>query len=413
MIFRARYFRPLLLVLTDLAACFLAFNLAVDLRYHLGQHGIAPQMAAAGPGPWTAMYLGLPFVILLLAWIAVHAALKLYRSGLSVRAEMLRLAAAQMAICAGLFVVELCCRGLFYSKLATLFFFPIALVFSSGLRLLLRAGRKIPWLETLASNTRRAGGPGFAGAPAGQAISPENVIEVRSASMHYIAYRSRRRSLREAVFRTALRKDERVDVWALRDVSFEVKRGESLGIIGDNGAGKSTLCLLLSKIMAPTSGSVEVDGRVSALLTLGAGFQTDLTGRDNMFLNGVYLGFTVEDMRAKMDEIIEFSELREFIDMPVRTYSSGMRMRLAFSIAASVKPEILIIDELMGVGDRKFQQKSKARMKELMGESKALVVVSHTMDTIRDLCSRAVWLEKGKLIAAGPVEEVIKNYEAR
>jgi ABC-2 type transport system ATP-binding protein len=118
-------------------------------------------------------------------------------------------------------------------------------------------------------------------------------------------------------------------------------------------------------------------------------------------------------MRAKMDEIIEFSELREFIDMPVRTYSSGMRMRLAFSIAASVKPEILIIDELMGVGDRKFQQKSKARMKELMGESKALVVVSHTMDTIRDLCSRAVWLEKGKLIAAGPVEEVIKNYEAR
>ncbi|HUU03114.1 MAG TPA: ABC transporter ATP-binding protein [Myxococcota bacterium] len=250
-------------------------------------------------------------------------------------------------------------------------------------------------------------------AHAKQKMSPENVIEVRSASMHYVAYKSRRRSLREAVFRTALRKDERVDVWALKDVSFEVKHGESLGIIGDNGAGKSTLCLLLSKIMEPTSGMVEVDGRVSALLTLGAGFQGDLTGRDNMFLNGVYLGFTVDEMREKMDEIIEFAEIREFIDMPVRTYSSGMRMRLAFSIAASVKPEILIIDELMGVGDRKFQKKSTARMKELMSESKALVVVSHNMGTIRDLCTRAVWLEKGMLIAAGSVEEVIASYEAR
>jgi ABC-type polysaccharide/polyol phosphate transport system ATPase subunit len=240
-----------------------------------------------------------------------------------------------------------------------------------------------------------------------------NVIEVRDASMRYRVHKSRRRSLREAVFRSLLRRDEVIDIWALKEVSFDLERGGSLGIIGDNGAGKSTLCLLLSQIMAPTSGSVEVSGRVSALLTLGAGFQPDLTGLDNIFLNGIYLGFSKDEIQEKFDEIVGFSELGEFIDLPVRTYSSGMRARLAFSIAASIKPEILIIDELMGVGDRQFQQKSTARMKELIGESKALVVVSHAMGTVRELCSQTIWLDKGQIVASGPTEEVVSQYESR
>lgn len=244
-------------------------------------------------------------------------------------------------------------------------------------------------------------------------MNTNNLIEVRNVSMRYRVYKSRRRSLREALFRSLLRRDELIEVWALRDVSFDIERGGTLGVIGDNGAGKSTLCLLLSQIMAPTSGMVEVSGKVSALLTLGAGFQPDLTGRDNIFLNGIYLGYTQSAIQEKYDEIVEFSELEEFIDLPVRTYSRGMRARLAFSIAASINPEILIIDELMGVGDRKFQKKSKDRMKELISESQALVVVSHQMDTIRDLCSRVIWLDKGQLVAQGPTEEVVSQYESR
>lgn len=244
-------------------------------------------------------------------------------------------------------------------------------------------------------------------------MNPENAIEVRGASVRYRVHKSRRRSLREAVFRSVLRRDELIEIWALKDVGFELRRGGSLGIVGDNGAGKSTLCLLLSQIMAPTGGKVEVSGRVSALLTLGAGFQPDLTGRDNIFLNGIFLGFTRKEVEREFDAIVEFSELQEFIDLPVRTYSSGMRARLAFSIAASITPQILIIDELMGVGDRKFQQKSTARMKELISECQALVVVSHQMSTIRDLCGQALWLDKGRIVAQGPTEEVVKQYESR
>jgi len=244
-------------------------------------------------------------------------------------------------------------------------------------------------------------------------MSANNVIEVRNVGMRYRVHKSRRRSLREALFRSMLRRDEIIDIWALKDVSFEVARGESLGLIGDNGGGKSTLCLLLGQIMTATEGNVKVDGQVSALLALGVGFQADLTGRDNVFLSGIYLGYSMGQIRALFPEIVAFSELEDSIDLPVRTYSSGMRARLAFSIAASIRPEILIIDELMGVGDRGFQAKSQARMKELIAESRALVVVSHSMNTIRDLCSRAVWLDKGQVMAQGPVEEVIKAYEDR
>ncbi len=242
-------------------------------------------------------------------------------------------------------------------------------------------------------------------------MNPQNLIEVENAGVRYRLFRSRRRTLREAIFRTIARDDERIELWALRDVSFEVGRGESLGVIGANGAGKTTLCLLLSKIMKPTTGRVEVAGRVSALLALGTGFQGDLSGRDNIFINGTYLGHTTEQVRELMPQIIEFSELGDFIDQPVRTYSSGMRARLAFSIAQAIKPEILILDELMGVGDIAFQKKSSARMKQLIEESAALVVVSHSMQTIRELCTRCIWLDKGRLMASGPTEDVVGEYE--
>ncbi len=242
-------------------------------------------------------------------------------------------------------------------------------------------------------------------------MNPDHVIEVERAGLRYRVFRSRRRTMREAFFRSLLKRDERVDIWALRDVSFQVKRGEALGVIGSNGAGKSTLCLLLSRIMAPTEGVVRVDGRVSALLALGVGFQGDLTGRDNIYLNGVYLGLSPEEIRAKEEDIIAFAEIEEAIDFPVRTYSSGMRARLAFAIAQAVKPDILILDELMAVGDLNFQQKSSQRMRELISESRAMVVVSHSMKTIRELCHRVVWLENGRLVAEGAVEEVVGQYE--
>lgn len=400
----ARYSRTAVLVVVDLAAGFLAFNLAIDLCFHLVGHGPAPQPPAVVRGPQTAMYLGLPLVLVLVAWLVAHALAGLYRPALSVQSELLRLAAAQASACTGLFLAEVLWPGMLYSRPATLLFLPLAFSLAAGLRLLLRPAGKL-----LAAGVRRAGVS--SGTVEHLPLDPQNVIELSSVSMRYVAFRSRRHTLREAVFRTTLQNDERVAVWALRDVSFTVKRGEGLGIIGPNGAGKSTLCLLLSKIMEPTSGTVRVDGQVSALLTLGVGFQGDLTGRDNIYLNGVYLGLTLDEIRARQDEIIAFAELADAIDMPVRTYSSGMRARLAFSIAQAVRPEILILDELMGVGDLAFQKKSTQRMKQLIAESKALVVVSHSMSDIRNLCSRAIWLERGRLVAEGPTEEVVSRYE--
>ncbi len=242
-------------------------------------------------------------------------------------------------------------------------------------------------------------------------MNASNLIEVRDVSMMFRVAKSRSKSLRESLFRTITRREEVVEVWALQGVSFHVGRGESLGLIGDNGAGKSTLCLLLSQIMEPTQGSVQVAGKVSAMLALGVGFQWDLSGRDNIFLNGAFLGYRRDEIMSKYEEIVAYSELGDFIDMPVRTYSSGMKARLAFSIAATVRPEILIIDELMGVGDLRFQEKSTARMKELVANSQGLVVVSHSMATIRQLCTRVVWLHQGRIVAEGPMEEIVSRYE--
>ncbi|MCX6181576.1 MAG: polysaccharide ABC transporter ATP-binding protein [Bacteroidetes bacterium] len=206
--------------------------------------------------------------------------------------------------------------------------------------------------------------------------------------------------------------DESEDVfWALKDISFEVKQGDALGIIGMNGAGKSTLLKVLSRITEPTSGEISIKGRVASLLEVGTGFHADLTGRENIFLNGTILGMTRKEINQKMEEIIEFSGVRKFIDTPVKRYSSGMRVRLAFSVAAHLDPEILIIDEVLAVGDYEFQNKCIGKMQDVARGGKTILFVSHNMAAINQLCSRAILLKQGQKIADGTVSEIIEAYK--
>ncbi len=199
---------------------------------------------------------------------------------------------------------------------------------------------------------------------------------------------------------------------ALRDVGFELERGESLGLIGENGAGKSTLLKILSGVTAPTRGEVKVAGRVASLLELGMGFHPELTGRQNIRLNAAMMGFSDAEVRAKVPEIIEFAELEEFIDRPVKTYSSGMSMRLGFAIAVQVEPEILIIDEALSVGDGYFQKKCMDRIRLLLDRGCTFLFCSHAMYYVSTFCRRALWLKGGRVEALGPVEDVIHQYEA-
>ena len=201
--------------------------------------------------------------------------------------------------------------------------------------------------------------------------------------------------------------------WALRDVSFDIEAGEMVGIIGPNGAGKSTVLKLMSRIIEPSSGRVEVNGRVSALLELGAGFHPDLTGRENVYLNGSILGFNRSEMDCIYDEIVEFSEMERFIDVPVKHYSSGMYMRLGFSIAIHVRPDILLVDEVLAVGDQAFQYRCLDKISEMKRRGLTIVLVTHDLKSVRDLCHRAIWLDDGKVRAAGGVDQVIDQYLAQ
>ena len=194
-------------------------------------------------------------------------------------------------------------------------------------------------------------------------------------------------------------------------MSFEVKKGETLGLIGRNGAGKSTMLKVISGILKPTEGSVVCRGNVVPMLELGSGFDFDLTGRENIFLNGAILGYSEEFLNARYDEIVEFSELDQFIDTPIRNYSSGMLARLAFSIATVVQPEVLIVDEILSVGDAQFQEKSKKRMLELMGGGTTVLFVSHSIEQIKEMCGIVVWLEQGQVKLMGCSKEVCSEYE--
>ncbi len=203
------------------------------------------------------------------------------------------------------------------------------------------------------------------------------------------------------------------EFWALKDVSFEVQQGERVGILGLNGAGKSTLLKVVAGVLKPTEGSVEIKGSIVPLLELGAGFDKQYTGRENIFLYGAMLGHSKEFIREKYEEIIEFSELGDFIDVPVKNYSSGMKSRLGFSIATVVEPDILILDEVLSVGDAKFRKKSEKKIMSMIEKNVTVLFVSHSLEQVRRVCNKAILLEKGHIIAQGEIEEVAAVYESK
>lgn len=197
---------------------------------------------------------------------------------------------------------------------------------------------------------------------------------------------------------------------ALTDVSFDVKKGEVIGLIGANGSGKSTILKIVSGVMKPTNGTVEVNGNIAPMIELGAGFDMDLTGRENIYLNGAILGYNKKFISEKFEEIVEFSEVREFLDAPIKTFSSGMVAKLAFSIATIIDPEILIVDEILSVGDLKFQEKSRNKMLSMIKGGTTVLYVSHSLESIKDLCDKVIWIEKGQIKMFGEVNEICDAY---
>ncbi len=236
------------------------------------------------------------------------------------------------------------------------------------------------------------------------------VVRVENVSMRFRLDQNRVQSLKEFIVKRLSRQMKYKEFWALRDVSFSVERGDVIGIIGRNG--KSTILKCIAGIYKPTSGKITVKGNIVPMLELGSGFDMEMTGQENIFLNGAILGYSEEFLKEKHDEIVAFSELGDFIYEPIRTYSSGMLMRLAFSVATVVNPEILIVDEILSVGDSKFQNKSRARMNELMGGGTTVFFVSHDIRQIKEMCNKVVWLNHGELKMFGSVNEVCSAYEA-
>lgn len=242
-------------------------------------------------------------------------------------------------------------------------------------------------------------------------MSNKTIIEVNDVTMRFHMNLDKILSLKEFVTRKLSGKLAYQDFTALEHVSFSVRRGETFGLIGRNGAGKSTMLKVISGILKPTEGSFVCKGNVVPMLELGSGFDMDLTGRENIFLNGAILGYSEEFLKGKYDEIVAFSELEQFIEAPIRNYSSGMLARLAFSVASVVKPEVLIVDEILAVGDAAFQEKSRERMMELMGGGTTVLFVSHNIEQIREMCSRVVWLEHGRVKMIGKAEELCNAYQ--
>lgn len=240
----------------------------------------------------------------------------------------------------------------------------------------------------------------------------KNAIEVQNVSMRFNLARERVDNLKEWVVRK-LKFKESISVdefWALQDINLEIPKGDSFAIVGSNGSGKSTLLKIISGILKPTKGIVKVDGSIAPLIELGAGFDMELTGRENIFLNGAVLGHSRRLMEEKYDEIIDFSELRAFEDVPVKNYSSGMLARLGFSIATIVKPDILIVDEILAVGDYAFQEKCKRRMEEMMSGGSTVVLVSHSDEDIRRVCKHAALVNKSHLLSIGDSSKVLDDY---
>ena len=238
-------------------------------------------------------------------------------------------------------------------------------------------------------------------------------VSVQNVSVLFNLNREKIDNLKEYFIKLITRKLHYTEFWALTDVSFEVAKGERMGVLGFNGAGKSTLLKVVAGVLKPTKGAVHVEGVIAPMLELGAGFDMNYTGKENVFLYGATMGFSHKDIQQKYDEIVEFSELHEFMDVPVKNYSSGMRARLGFSIASAVHPEVLILDEVLSVGDAKFKKKSEAKIKSMFDEGVTVLFVSHNTEQVRRLCTRAILLDKGRLIACGPVGEVCDLYDER
>ena len=243
---------------------------------------------------------------------------------------------------------------------------------------------------------------------------PTAAVELNDVALRFVRYVDKHYSLKRAALDLLLRRASSVpanhEFWALQHISLRMNQGERIGLVGCNGAGKSTLLRLLARIYPPTSGSIVVRGNVAPLIEMGAGFNPELSGRDNILLNGAMLGISRKEMLPRVEEILEFTELGEFADTPLKYYSSGMYMRLAFSIATQIEPDILLIDESLSVGDAAFLSKAKARIRGLLNRSNLVVLVSHDMEALRELCDRGIWLSHGQVVKDGPMGIVIDDY---
>ena len=238
------------------------------------------------------------------------------------------------------------------------------------------------------------------------------MIRIKNVSMKFNMDIEKDFSIKQAFINlfTKKKKKKTEYFWALKNVTFSVNKGDVVGLIGSNGAGKSTLLKVVSGVMKPTSGKVEVDGVISPMIELGAGFDQNLTARENIYLNGAILGYSKKFLDSKFDEIVEFSELKDFLDVPVKNFSSGMTAKLAFSIATIVEPEILIVDEILSVGDLRFQEKSKNNMMEMIKGGTTVLYVSHSLESIKDLCNKVVWLDHGQVVKMGDTKEICDEY---
>ena len=236
-------------------------------------------------------------------------------------------------------------------------------------------------------------------------------VAFKTVSKRFLLRHQRPFTLQEFVIRIARgNKGSTEELWALKEVDFEVGEGETFGIVGPNGAGKSTVLKLMARIIEPTLGQVVVNGRISPLLEVGAGFHPDLTGRENIYLNAALFGLSQRETEARFDEIVQFSELGDFIDVPLKHYSAGMHMRLGFAVAVHVNPTILLIDEVLAVGDEAFQRKCLAKIEEFQREGRTIIYVSHSLPTVKKLCNRALWLDRGCVKGIGSAEKVVDEY---
>ncbi|MDY7991479.1 ABC transporter ATP-binding protein [Paenibacillus polymyxa] len=243
--------------------------------------------------------------------------------------------------------------------------------------------------------------------------TPETIIYIENISMRFNMTSEKITTFKEYLIKRFKKQISYTEFWALKNVSFKINKGELFGVLGLNGAGKSTLLKVVAGVLKPTEGSVNVYGKMAPLIELGAGFDAELTARENIFLNGAVLGYSKKEMKQKFKEIVDFAELEEFIDVPVKNFSSGMYARLGFAIATATTPDVLIVDEILSVGDFKFQQKCEKKIKDMVENGTSVILVSHSIDQIRNLCSRGAILEKGQLIKVGDISDVCDFYYSK